>query len=866
MNNLFEVKNIALLTFAIIATALLYPKVTANIKSNSPSTYQKFNPRPTNGTLLEKKLKDSKLKSKKDAWFELLHNSKASTDWRKVEQKNQWKQFQNNQNTDFRGGQISVAGGIIRGYWTEKGSNNQAGSVRKTAYSKRQDKIYALSDGGSIWKGSRDGTQWQLVNDKLRFEKTVLEIIDFANFTRIFVEKDGRLLYSDDEGINWNKPSGFGVSYSEIKDVIFLENNEIFVLSKNLFDDDIQLKRSTNLGLDFSAVFSYPTSVFDQLSMNVSSDHKEVYIIHQPSQNKANIYWWNDSSSSLVKVGENSNIDLFSSTANIFLGPSVNGTPLLYRWDDSKFNNFATLYRSTNLGAAWQSLESFSDFPMAAGFYVSRNNFNNVFMGGINCHKSINGGLEFTPINYDYEYFNNPTSNLHADIMDIDEFTDINNENFMLISTHGGIYISYNSGETVKNITERGLNITQYYDVVSLPSDPKWIFAGSQDQGLQRAENKYQEDLSFMQLYGGDYGHLSFTNNGNELWVSYPGGWITYYDDPMKQSVEPTTALQINSGQESVWIPPVYPIPNQKAVLVAGGNVNGGSGSFLIKITANNSNQFTTQQFDFNFGVSGGEISAIAINHFDNDVWYVATTNGRFYRSMNAGTSWESMSLVGPQADLQYLYGSCIYPSKINKDVVYFAGSGYDTDAIYKSVDGGTLFNSLVNELPKTTVFEIAANEDESLLFAATEAGPYIYVKETDTWYSLLQGNAPNQTYWSVEVIQDGLNEVARFGTFGRGIWDFKISNLVNTEENDPQPISFDIYPNPVKEKLSLITTNFDDIEHISIYSMNGSFIFEAANSQIKHGQIPVSELKTGNYMLQVRMNGQYFVKKFVKI
>ena len=60
---------------------------------------------------------------------------------------------------------------------------------------------------------------------------------------------------------------------------------------------------------------------------------------------------------------------------------------------------------------------------------------------------------------------------------------------------------------------------------------------------------------------------------------------------------------------------------------------------------------------------------------------------------------------------------------------------------------------------------------DDNIIFAATEIGPYAYLANQRSG-SLLSGlSAPDQTYWSVDFIPE-IN-TARFGTYGRGIWDF---------------------------------------------------------------------------------------------
>ena len=74
--------------------------------------------------------------------------------------------------------------------------------------------------------------------------------------------------------------------------------------------------------------------------------------------------------------------------------------------------------------------------------------------------------------------------------------------------------------------------------------------------------------------------------------------------------------------------------------------------------------------------------------------------------------------------------------------------------------------------------------------FAATELGPYVYLSEEEVWVDLAGISAPDQTYWSVEFIPQ-LN-TARFGTYGRGIWDFIIeeSNIINGDVNSDELIN----------------------------------------------------------------------------
>ena len=114
--------------------------------------------------------------------------------------------------------------------------------------------------------------------------------------------------------------------------------------------------------------------------------------------------------------------------------------------------------------------------------------------------------------------------------------------------------------------------------------------------------------------------------------------------------------------------------------------------------------------------------------------------------------------------------------------MVIIGGSGYSNPPVYISYNHGNNFEPLNNGLPNTLVYEITGTPDDSYFFAATEVGPYIYINNEGTWKNLADIYAPDQTYWSVEYIPE-LN-TARFGTYGRGIWDFIINTVLLGDVN----------------------------------------------------------------------------------
>ena len=183
-------------------------------------------------------------------------------------------------------------------------------------------------------------------------------------------------------------------------------------------------------------------------------------------------------------------------------------------------------------------------------------------------------------------------------------------------------------------------------------------------------------------------------------------------------------------------------------------------------------------------GTGSYGISAIGTTPLDTNRIYVAREDGKFFYSTDFGNTWnETTSFTGP--DPFYDFGSCIFASRKTPNLVWFGGSGYSNPGVYKSVNGGATFTPVTSGLPSTLVYGLTANTDESLLFAATDAGPYVYSVANNKWYAIDGGIAPVQSYFAVNY--DSVNNIVHFATYGRGVWDFAVSSFapVITQSGD---------------------------------------------------------------------------------
>ena len=70
-------------------------------------------------------------------------------------------------------------------------------------------------------------------------------------------------------------------------------------------------------------------------------------------------------------------------------------------------------------------------------------------------------------------------------------------------------------------------------------------------------------------------------------------------------------------------------------------------------------------------------------------------------------------------------------------------------------------------------------------------------------------------------------------------------------------------YPNPVKDELTI--DNNDVIESIELFDINGKSISALSFVQNRHITIPIQNIPTGVYMLQIKSNKRVINKKIIK-
>jgi len=666
------------------------------------------------------------------------------------------------------------------GTWRERGSRNVAGRVSAVDYDASTDRLTVFAHGGQLWRSVRATLDWAPLDDARHFEP----YYQHQNFKRLAGATERLLVaddtqhaffYSDNQGASWSKSGGAALpdccetTYLVARDP---GGSQVYALIDNYAPADVaKLYVSADRGATFSAIAITATKGKGAL-LALGQGSGLVYLL------SGNVLYRIEANNSLTLVkaipgtpsqGDYDRIGLAG-------GITSGGTPTTFFYAFFEAGGVTQVFRSLDEGANWSArgtVAGTANIRVSAA--TSLHDPNLAFYGAINLFRSIDGGLTFNPVNDWPQYYQNPATNLHADINFVSVVADTLGNDLFFVGTDGGVFQSTDGLATVSNLSLSGLRQSQYYDSYTGRSGPYTLSVGAQDQGYQRNARPPSGIFRTVQVISGDYAHLTSSDGGATIWSTYP----TFAQiDPAPSgppNVMPEWQFSANGSITHInFLPPLVADPvNPKVVWLGGGGSSGAS--HVFQLTWNSVVQYAGQiagiegSFDF-----GGDVSALAYSPQATSTFFALAYVGgatSFFRTTTPLGGWTKTVATLPQG--QFFYGQGLVPDPSRANTIYVCGSGYGSaHPVYVSVDNGTSFNPMDTGLPHTLVYALAISPDGNHLFAATEVGPYYYDRTGATWVDIGAGAADN-IYWHVDYVP--ALRIARFSTFGRGIWDYDL-------------------------------------------------------------------------------------------
>ncbi len=769
---------------ASIAIAIVFTQVNGQLgfaKPESPEMEE------------EDKILEDSLKAiyRRELYFAAEGTNVDSIRYENWKQNYRLKQFKRSK-ISLRSGVESFAGGLIEATWHERGPNNEAGDMREIDFLPSNESLYAISTAGSLWKGNLNGLNWILLNDDVRFQPDELEVVPHNSGTRIFATfgsgvDDKKIRYSDDEGKTWATGTGFSFydHWGNGRRLLTLSDNQTLYYLVNTWSSSpwgslVQLYKTTNKGVSYTKVWESP----------VGYDY-----------NSEQVDLWKPYDSDQMYLVDNKVQQFYKITHNFGTGSTSISTPVSYSSQSvstgkinvsGRYNSSISdyeLYMTTSAdkkvyktvdGTTWTYLSTAATNVWRKAWLADPDN-SNLYAGGFQINKSTNGTTWADLYTDWWEYYKNtPTKKdyLHVDMMNLEYFKKSDGTPFILILNHSGIHVTYDRFATTKNLGLSNLNVTTLYDQTT--ASDGFVYCGAQDKGNFKYGGNSKANFNTFatdNMSTGDGMLGVFFNSDQSFYAMIQNGDLYCFKDRNTRSASSFLIPGINKPG---WINPMVATPDftDNKAYVAGGNLTGGSGSYLITANVNITSgvSWNNTQFNYDFMANSNNgtsvIKAIGVAQSDYNRIYVATQDATFFSSTNQGTNWTKQTSAGlPSTMIPW----DIKTSNTNANKVFVCGSGFSNTGVYQSNNGGSTFASLSGSIPAATFYEIALSDNEQLLFAATSEGPYMYVFSTATWHSLLGAETPIVDFNTVDNIG---GSIIRFGTYGRGIWDLELNSV----------------------------------------------------------------------------------------
>jgi len=430
---------------------------------------------------------------------------------------------------------------------------------------------------------------------------------------------------------------------------------------------------------------------------------------------------------------------------------------VLYACPDNASHQVPTVWKSLDGGANWSPTvgQPNSGWASGQGWYslsagINPANPNECIVGGLDCHKTTDGGNSWTRIT------NWATSTtgfyVHADQHNI-QWWDGGTK--LLYACDGGIHYSTDGGINNSD-RNKGLRIKQFYSVAIHPTLTNHFIGGTQDNGMHRLNHPGLD--SSAEVVGGDGCYSAIDQNEPQ----YQFGSYVYNVYRRSTNNGNTWTTPVNDQSTGRFVNP-WDYDNNTNIIYACRN----AGTYLRwdnPQTGSTTNAISIPEFN------GGNVSAVHASPFTAHRVFFGTGVGGIIRVDNANTATPTGTIINTGAGMPGGYVNCIVTGSTEQNMIA-CFTNYGVQNIWVTTNGGTNWTAIDGNLPDMPVrWALFHPDSDTKAFIATETG----VWETD----LINGASTiwnaNSTFPNVrtDMIKYRTSDrTIAAGTHGRGIW-----------------------------------------------------------------------------------------------
>ncbi len=595
--------------------------------------------------------------------------------------------------------------------------------------------LYIGSPGGGIWKSTNSGNSWIPLSDNAANRLSVTAItIDPANINHVYAAASGTFK-STDGGATWVTLSGIA---GTVRKFLVQPGNSNIVFAASTSG----IYRSVNAGGNWTQVSAISTEDIEYKPNDVnilyatgsgvlrSADNGQSWTALTAAEGITN------TGRTLVAVSPaNPNVVYVVQASGSIFGRFYRSLDAGISFTTQVVGNAAsgTNYFGYNVDGTGTTGQATYDMAMC----VSPVNADEVYIAGIICWKTTNGGTSFTAIT---EWsLPNSTGYNHADVHSL---TWINNTIYS--SSDGGIYKSIDKGDNWTDLST-GLGIRQFYRIDCAPTNPGRFGGGAQDNG-----SSIYNPTGWIDWLGADGMEMEFSyTNANVVYGTSQNGQL------YRSTNGGTSYASLPKPSAGQWVTPfaVHPV-NDSIVFV------GWTGVFK---TTNRGSTWTN--------ISGSAITttlACLTLSLSNPDYIYAANGTTLYFTRDGGTTWSQKTAPATITSI------AVHPTNPLKLWITCNSS---TSRVFVSADTGTTFTSIAGTLPAVAARSIVMDKDDPKegLYIGMNTGVYFRDNSMSDWTPFLTG-LPLVAVNELDIQQSG--RMLRVATYGRGVWE---NALVNT-------------------------------------------------------------------------------------
>lgn len=430
--------------------------------------------------------------------------------------------------------------------------------------------------------------------------------------------------------------------------------------------------------------------------------------------------------------------------------------------------NDAEVWRSDDGGRTWRKTRE--DMGSHGGYYwnevvVNPRDAEEVYTLGVLLYRSRDGGRDSSVV----------ARRNHVDHHAL--WIDPDGSGKMLNGNDGGIYVSYDSGESWTHWNN--LPVGQFTTVAVDDKTPYNIYGGTQDNGTQKGPSNYRPGVSALTAWtmigGGDGSAIQVDprNGGDVVYIASQFG--------AHSAVNQTTGQRWNvraadiPGQPDLrynWISPILISPHHPDIVYLGAQRvfrSFDQGRSYQPISGDLTRDFPNGDVPFS------TLTALAESPLRFGRIYAGADDGSLQTTGDGGVTWRDIRTPAPER-----WVTRIVASRYREGRVYVTQNGYRqnewTAMVWVSEDFGETWRSIAGGLPAESVNTI--REDpvrEDVLYVGTMYGVYASLDRGTSWVALGSGMPGNPVHDL--VIQPRAKEIVA-ATHGRSVWVASVARL----------------------------------------------------------------------------------------